>query len=169
MPLTAAITGTPFHRSALGESGAGTRSSFSRAASLLQRTLSHWGSAQGGKQDGAGCRMSGTLTSCCSSPWAGQGLRRNKQQLRALTGEKPSCWPQRSPKWGAGEGSTPGGSHWIPSNAGTGSPACEVFGVSQAGQPWGASSHRAGELPGNLGAGYRRDAENPAWGRRRGT
>lgn len=51
----------------------------------------------------------------------------------------------------------------------TGSPACEVFGVCQAGQPWGASSHRAGELPGNLGAGYRRDAENPAWGRRRGT
>lgn len=60
------------------------------------------------------------------------------------------------PKVGCGRGQHSGRITLDSFHAGTGSPACEVFGVCQAGQPWGASSHRAGELPGNLGAGYRR-------------
>lgn len=68
-----------------------------------------------------------------------QKLYRDKQQVQALTGVKPSWWPQKSPRWGAHEGRITAG-HSFPTPRSR-SPACEMFGAFQAGQHCSASSH----------------------------
>lgn len=149
-----------------GERG-GTRSSFSRAASLLQCTLSATGSAQGGKNVGLGVTSSKEglgrdagwkESSPASVHLRGQdrGLSRGSTGMNSRSkhslGRKPSWWPWIIPRWGTGEGRITAG-HFFPTPE-AGSAVCGMFPrLLSTAVP---AATVATQLPGNLRAGHQR-------------